>query len=44
MIDARTWADDGLLVDGFHLSRTGAREFTRRLGPAVAATFPGARP
>ena len=46
VIDARTWMDDGLLVDGFHLSRTGAAVFTRKLGPAVAATFPelGVRP
>lgn len=44
VIDARTWMDDGLLVDGFHLSRIGAAEFTRKLGPAVAATFPEARP
>jgi hypothetical protein len=44
VIDARTWMDDGLLVDGFHLSRVGAAEFTRKLGPAVAATFPEARP
>lgn len=40
LIDARLWLTDGLLVDGFHMSRTGAAEFTRRFGPAVAATFP----
>jgi hypothetical protein len=44
VIDARLWADDGLLVDGFHLSRIGAATFTRKFGPAVAATFGGARP
>jgi hypothetical protein len=40
LIDARTWMPDEYLVDGFHLSRAGAAEFTRRFGPAVAATFP----
>jgi len=40
VIDARLWLDDGFLVDGFHLSRRGAAEFSRRFGPAVAATFP----
>src|SRR5262249_46331944 len=44
VIDARTWMDDGLFVDGFHLSRIGAAAFTRKLGPAIAATFPEARP
>src|SRR5262249_17649524 len=39
VIDARLWMDDGLLVDGFHLSRIGAAEFTRKFAPAVAATF-----
>ena len=39
LIDARLWLDDGYLVDGFHLSRQGAAEFTRRFGPAVARTF-----
>jgi hypothetical protein len=43
VINAREWMDDGLLVDGFHLSRLGAREFTRRLGTAIAAAFPEAR-
>jgi hypothetical protein len=41
LIDARLWLEDGFLVDGFHLSRIGAAEFTRRFGPAVAATFLG---
>jgi hypothetical protein len=41
LIDARHWLADGYLVDGFHLSRIGATEFTRRFGPAVADTFPG---
>jgi hypothetical protein len=40
LIDARAWLGDEYLVDGFHLSRAGAAEFTRRFGPAVAATFP----
>ena len=44
VIDARAWMDDMLLADGFHLTRIGAAEFTRKLGPAVAATFPEARP
>jgi hypothetical protein len=46
LINARHWLDDGYLVDGFHLSRDGAVEFTRRFGPAVKATFPdlGSRP
>jgi len=43
VINAREWMDDGLFVDGFHLSRVGAREFTRKLGPAIAAAFPEAR-
>ena len=32
-----------LPLDGFHLSRQGAGEFSRRFGPAVAATFPDLR-
>ena len=40
LIDARGWMDDGCLVDGFHLSRIGAAEFSKRFGPTVAATFP----
>lgn len=44
LIDARLWLADGFLVDGFHLSRLGAAEFTRRFGPAVAAAFPGLEP
>jgi len=40
LIDARHWMADGYLVDGFHLSRLGAAEFTKQFGPAVAATFP----
>lgn len=41
LIDAQTWMPDESLVDGFHLTRGGAAEFTRRFGPAVAAAFPG---
>lgn len=46
LIDARDWMPDGYLVDGFHLSRVGAAEFSRRFGPAVAATLfpPGGQP
>lgn len=40
LIDARSWLADGFLVDGFHLSRLGATEFSRLFGPAVAAAFP----
>jgi hypothetical protein len=40
VISTRTWMDDGLLVDGFHLSQIGAGEFTRKLGPVIASTFP----
>ena len=43
VINAREWMDDGWLVDGFHLSRLGAAEFTRRLGPAIVAAFPEAK-
>lgn len=44
VIDARAWMADGFFADGFHLTRRGAAEFTRRLGPAAAAAFPEARP
>jgi hypothetical protein len=40
VIDARSWMDDGLFADGFHLTRIGAAEFTLKLGPAIAATLP----
>lgn len=40
VINARFWLADGYMVDGFHLSRQGAEEFSRKFGPAVAATFP----
>ena len=40
LIDGRSVLADEFLADGFHLTRTGAEEFTRRFGPAVAATFP----
>jgi hypothetical protein len=36
VIDARTWMDDGLFSDGFHLTRIGAAEFTLKLCPTVA--------
>jgi hypothetical protein len=44
VIDCREWMPDGAIVDGFHLSRSGCAEFTRKLGPAVAAAFPGGKP
>lgn len=34
-IDARTWAEDVHLPDGFHLTQAGAEVFTRRLLPEV---------
>jgi hypothetical protein len=40
VIDARTWMDDGLFSDGFHLTRIGAAEFTLKLGLALAASLP----
>jgi len=40
LIDGRSVLPDEYLADGFHLTQTGAVEFTRRFGPAVAATFP----
>ena len=33
--DARTWADEPHLPDGFHLTQPGAEVFTRRLLPEV---------
>jgi hypothetical protein len=46
VIDCRTWMPDDAIVDGFHLSKRGAAEFTRKFGPAVATVFPnaGAKP
>lgn len=41
LIDARLWMPDESLVDGFHLSRVAAAEFTRKFGRAVADAFPG---
>jgi hypothetical protein len=38
VIDARDWMDDGLFSDGFHLTRIGAKEFTRKLSPVIAAS------
>ncbi|MGL6095102.1 MAG: hypothetical protein ACRC7O_04780 [Fimbriiglobus sp.] len=40
LIDGRGWVPDADLPDGFHLTQSGAAEFTRKLLPAVAATFP----
>lgn len=36
VIDCREWMPEGRSADGYHLTPTGAAEFTRRLGPAVA--------
>jgi hypothetical protein len=44
VIDCRTWLPDGAIVDGFHLSRRGAAEFTALFGPEVARTFPEVKP
>jgi hypothetical protein len=44
VIDCREWMPDGAIADGFHLSRSGCAEFTRKLGPAVSATFPAVKP
>jgi len=41
LIDTRGWVADDELADGFHLSQNGAAIVTRKLGPAVSATFPG---
>jgi hypothetical protein len=43
LIDARRWLDDALLADGFHPTRVGAAELTRRFGPAVGETLGGLR-
>jgi hypothetical protein len=42
VIDCREWMPDDAIVDGFHLSKRGAVEFTRKFGPAVANAFPDA--
>ncbi len=44
VIDARRWADDDQMPDGFHLLAPGAAAFSRRLGPAILATLPGVSP
>jgi hypothetical protein len=43
-IDARDWVRDGHVGDGFHLTRLGAEEFTRKLAPALVAALPGGKP
>jgi hypothetical protein len=43
-IDAREWLTDGRVADGFHLSRGGAEEFTRRLGAEVTERFAEVKP
>lgn len=44
LINARVWMPDAVLADGFHLTRDGAADFTRRFGPAVAEIFPDLAP
>jgi hypothetical protein len=39
LIDLRHAMPDGYLVDGFHLSKSGATVFTKQFGPAVAEMF-----
>ncbi|HVL13883.1 MAG TPA: universal stress protein [Gemmata sp.] len=43
-IDACEWLTDGLVADGFHPTRRGAQDFTRRLGAEVVGQFPEVRP
>lgn len=43
LIDTRDWAPDAMLPDGFHLLQDGATEYTRKLAPKVAETFPELR-
>jgi hypothetical protein len=40
VINARTWLDDGCFADGFHLSKIGGIDFSRKLAPAVKEAFP----
>jgi hypothetical protein len=40
VIDARDREPDAHLADGFHLSRTGSKAFTSKLGADVRGTFP----
>jgi hypothetical protein len=40
LIDARTWAEDITLADGFHLTQPGASDVSRKLAPALKETFP----
>lgn len=39
LLDARTWLVDEMLADGFHATRAGAEEFSRRFCPAVVRIF-----
>lgn len=43
VIDARDWEPDAHLADGFHLSRTGSRAFTSKLGAHLRSAFPESR-
>ncbi len=43
VFDCRTWVDDVRLLDGFHLTREGAAEFTRRLARELLPILPGVR-
>ena len=42
VINGRLWTPDDHLVDGYHLSRVGAAELTRKLARAVTSAFPDA--
>jgi hypothetical protein len=42
LIDARDWLPEDAFVDGHHLLAPGAREFSRRLGPALRPHLTGA--
>ena len=44
VLDCRTMMPDAAFVDGFHLTRKSAPEFTRLLGREVAKTFPEVKP
>jgi hypothetical protein len=44
VIDSRSWLADGFIADGYHLTKRGAAEFTRKLRAAVAAMFGEAKP
>ena len=43
VLDTRTWLSNDRLADGFHATRAGAEEFTRRFAPAVVSIFANSR-